>query len=509
MTKSIVDYGTFAIGKRVKTPRGFKDEGYVHNEWGWVNDRALFCKKRNEKPPSCEGNLYSAKAPGASYLGVVVYFVMKNIYKLFNKTLSKGEIIYFLRLFTVIFPSLIFIFFFSKFLRNYIRDDFLTNALIIGYSIGTMSFTYGQMFAGHQLYAIFLFSGFMLIISGKKSRKPLLYYYFAGFLVSFSVLCEYPAFGAGVIISIYFIIMERKPKCILSYFGGGIIPAIALLLFHKLCFGSFFKTPYSYLENPQFIRDISPGILGINLPELEAFTGSFFSPFTGLFFFSPLLILIIPSIIYPIFHLFKKCETLKKIKGEVILSIIIFIYWTFFISSHSLWRGGWTVGPRYITGIVPFTLFAIALIFYHFEEHGFKFQRFILLPLTLLSIVITGLSSIISQGFSPAYYNPFIEMAIPFILNGYLPHNIGNIFGLKGFSSGIPFFLILLFFILYISFKGFEGRKKLLKGFLVIIITICLLIPISFIRTKDKKSIEEGDSFYKSIWEPKIEQIKD
>ena len=86
MVKAIVDHGTFAVDPVLR-------EGNPY-----VVDLARY-----------EGKLYSAKAPGTSFLGVPFYFVARQF-----GDLSMLATTYLLRLFVSILPSLIFLAFFYR-----------------------------------------------------------------------------------------------------------------------------------------------------------------------------------------------------------------------------------------------------------------------------------------------------------------------------------------------------------------------------------------------------------
>src|SRR5207237_753288 len=66
-----------------------------------------------------------------------------------------------------------------------------------------------------------------------------------------------------------------------------LVPLAALAHFHLQAFGSVWSTPDSHLENAGFVRDISPGILGISAPTWQRVYGSLFAPYLGLFFWAP------------------------------------------------------------------------------------------------------------------------------------------------------------------------------------------------------------------------------
>src|SRR3990172_8695867 len=94
MTVAIVDHGTFAIDA-------------VEREWGWVNDEA----RRGS-------HLYSVKAPGTSYLGVPAYLGYRLYCLAMGRATDRTEALWTCRVVASIFPTLLFLAFFRRFLER-------------------------------------------------------------------------------------------------------------------------------------------------------------------------------------------------------------------------------------------------------------------------------------------------------------------------------------------------------------------------------------------------------
>ncbi|MBM4387055.1 MAG: hypothetical protein FJ088_04910, partial [Deltaproteobacteria bacterium] len=346
------------------------------------------------------------------------------------------------------------------------------------------------------------FGGFMAMLSLKEGSGKHLKSFFAGLLISFSVVLEYPALFAAAALTLYFMLSRRDVRSWALYFAGALIPAALLSFFHYEAFGAIYRTPYATLENPGYVQDIAPGFMGLREPKLENLYGSFFSPYMGLFFFSPWLLFIFPAIILLIWKWknFRANGQGWSAGNELLVSIVICFIYAAFIACHSLWRGGWTVGPRYIAGIVPFAMFAAALFVSRLERNGYKHYRIVLFSLIAVSLIITPLASIIIQGFPPEYLNPFAEMAVPMLSRGFARPNAGNLIGLYGVYSLIPFLSILLFLILYIAFSPTDWKNRLLKGFVTLAIASALIAGVMHIKSPDTKGVEEATKFLKSVW---------
>ena len=130
-------------------------------------------------------------------------------------------------------------------------------------------------------------------------------------------------------------------------------------------------------------------------------------------------------------------------RAALTASLAVFATYALFISSHSLWRGGWTQAPRYIAGCVPFVAFAVGVAIDRSADAMPRVALPILAGLVTASIVITGGCSLVSQGFPFEFYNPFTELAIPLLLDGHVAENLGNLAGLSGLGSLAPLLLLV------------------------------------------------------------------
>src|SRR4051812_21903942 len=262
MARAIVEHGTYAIGERVAVPGGrLRDVGPVYDEWGYVNDKALVCDDAGRSPPACAGKLYAAKAPGPSFLAVPVLAALRF---LGDAPLGLRWLdVLVLRWTLCILPTAVFWVVLRRFLLAAGALPQVALGCVVAGGLGSLSFTYGQMFAGHQLAALCLGSAYLAAFW--RSRPALL-----GFFSSLAVCCEYPSAPAAAIVCVGWLVFARpafRSVAVAALFA--LPPLLALGHFQWAAFGAPWSTPYSHLENPFFVRDIAPGVLGISLPTWE------------------------------------------------------------------------------------------------------------------------------------------------------------------------------------------------------------------------------------------------
>jgi hypothetical protein len=129
----------------------------------------------------------------------------------------------------------------------------------------------------------------------------------------------------------------------------GALPfAIALAAYQFAAFGSPLRTSIA-TENPAF-RD-SHAFLGV-LPGFsgQALLGITFSPFRGLFYIAPLLLMALPGLLLML------RSRVQRVVAALIAAATILLF--AINASFNGWHGGYTIGPRYILGVIPLLMLA-------------------------------------------------------------------------------------------------------------------------------------------------------
>jgi hypothetical protein len=437
MVRAIVDDGTFRIDK------------YVGNTVDYAKIGDAY---------------YSDKAPGASFLAVPVYALVKFGLSLpiiepltnqlensdaFKSTLRENgsgvgedKVRVALSLIVISFfvgalPTAalcVLIFLFAQKLTG--------NAIVsvigaLSYGLLSPAFAYANVFYGHNISAFLLFAAFFVLFNLQstdeqvKASSLLL----AGFLLGYSVLTEYPTLLIAAILFVYALYtLWRKNETtkIFWLMLSAAICAGVLLLYNKTLFGSPFDLGYNHSE--LWTKQHSSGFVSLTFPRLDALFGIFFGVFRGLFFYSPITLLAVAGF----WFWFRS----KKFRAELWATITSLFSFALFNASSVMWWGGWGIGPRYLLPALPFAGLAIA-----FALHSSRAMTRIALPLALWSLVVTWSVTLAEQSFPPDnIFNPLFEYAVPNWANGNIARNLGTLFGFKGAFSLIPlgFGLIVL-----------------------------------------------------------------
>jgi hypothetical protein len=209
---------------------------------------------------------------------------------------------------------------------------------------GTPLFTYGLLLFSHALVASALFAAWVLLYLRDRGGVA------AGALIGIAVMSEYPIV-IGAIVLLAGLAATRQWKRLALTAAGGAPFAILLGIYHTVAFGGPFIAPYSFDKLPQYRQLGGTGVFGLQLPSLRIAAETLVHPARGLLLFSPILLLCVAA-----FPHAKRALPRAAFATLVAMPAAIFLIY----SGYPNWHGGWNVGPRYVTAILPFLVFPLA-----------------------------------------------------------------------------------------------------------------------------------------------------
>jgi hypothetical protein len=417
-----------------------------------------------------QNNYYSNKAPGSSILGAVLYFFlfhgqrafgidpMQPIWVAFNE--------YFLNLFVSVLWTALGTVVFFRFLRQ--RYKFSgTNAfwtsLVFGFC--TLMFPFDGGFWGHTTAAAMILIGYYHL---EQSHKPAL----AGLLLGLAILVEYMAAISLAVAAAYLLVLRGRRTQIAGLVAGATPSIAVLLIYHKLCFGSFFTTAASFSDTLRRVeegRAIAFGQFG-NF-QLDVLWNLLFSLERGIFIYMPVLLFAFLGAL----QLLRKGDT-AWLTG---CALNIFLY-VGAISCYIFWDGGWSTGARYLIVALPFFGFLLPSL----DSMG---RKTLAVYITLGAISFMNMLAIATvEAMAPDWLNPLYGEVYPRFINGNfnenrllfesLPHwlnsqantpnrfNLGQLlFNLKGLLSLVPWVAVTsaLGFMLYRSVTKLDQNRSL------------------------------------------------
>ncbi|HEY4178254.1 MAG TPA: hypothetical protein VGM90_15510 [Kofleriaceae bacterium] len=373
---------------------------------------------------------YSNKAPGSSWLVLPVYWVVA----LFGEP-SLDATMWISRVVSGVIPSLLFLALLAKFLARFSPDPNVRRVVLVAYALGTMAFTYSCLFFAHQLSAICVASAWIFALDGAEEKRHVRAFAIAGFLIGCAPLVDYQAAFAAVPLAVHIIWKIRhwpRPALIkaIAYTAiAAAIPIAALLAYHTVCFGGPLHTGYG--ASTTFAVYHQQGFLGITKLRSEAFIGSTIAPHFGLFALSPFLLLAFPG--YAVLW--------KRERAVAIVCAVILVIYVLFVSSINFWRGGWSVGPRYIVVLLPFLLPPITAQLDTWKNRWVPMS--IAGGLALVGIVVFSVTTATFPYWPESFRNPLHELALRLLREGHVAPNLGTWLGLPAIVSVVPYFVVV------------------------------------------------------------------
>src|SRR5262249_15197373 len=118
-----------------------------------------------------------------------------------------------------------------------------------------------------------------------------------GLLLGYAFITEYPSAIAGAAIATYVVTIPHRGRSLGLLMAVAALPPLAIAaIYNAICFGGPSRIGYANLAGPQALRHgQAQGFFGITYPHLAALWGTTFSPYRGLFFLSPVLLLAVPG----------------------------------------------------------------------------------------------------------------------------------------------------------------------------------------------------------------------
>jgi hypothetical protein len=396
------------------------------------------------------GHSYSNKAPGSSLLAMPAYAAARLVTEP-----SLAFSLWLCRFFAGIVPAILFLWLLWGFLARFAPDPDVRRLVLVAYGLGSMAMTYSILFFSHQLAAVCVGSAWILAVEVSERKRGLLAMAAAGALAGCALLVDYQAVFAAVPVAVLVVVRIIKwprieaARVIGAAAVGAAIPIAILLAYHAAAFGSPWRTGYD--ASTTWASFHQQGFLGITKLRWEAFWGSMVRPDNGLITLAPWVLIAIPGAV-----------TLAK-KGEraiVLVSGAVVVIYLLFISSINFWRGGWGVGPRYITAMLPFVLPLVAA----------QLQAWRARPLVLgaaagtivVGVVVYGLTTVTFPYWPDSLKNPLVEVTFRMLGDNLVAPNVGSALGIAGIPGVLPYIALVFGLLGYALVRASTWRGMLI-----------------------------------------------
>lgn len=335
------------------------------------------------------GHLYANKAPGLSFLAAIPYAVLR-AFEHVDPSLPMVLTInaYLCSLIVVALPAAMIPALLFVFGRRRGIDARWCAVVALTIALATQLLPYATV----MMVAV---PSAMLLLFAFTSRNDALAGLALGLATSMNYLC------APAIVAIALIRKRRVPFIAMS-----MLPIALVAIYQHIAFGSFVRTSIATMDERFVNRRALFGI--IEMPSLEAAWGITFSPYRGLFFFAPILLLAFAGA----WLWFRRNER----RGELAaIAFVALVFFTFNITFNG-WEGGFGIGARYLVPIIP--LLGVALL----ELRG----RFAILfaLLAALSFGINFIAAAVDPQPSATIPRPLTQYLVPLFVRGHFDANV-------------------------------------------------------------------------------------
>jgi len=411
-TRAVVEFGDVDLNRAMHV-------------YGPVGDLAVY-----------RGRYYPSKAPLMSFAAVPVYAGLRVILGRTPRAVSELTLVYFSRLFLTVVPTLLLLLWVRRFLLAYVSPA-STDAMTLTYALGTLAFSYSELFMSHQPSATLLFASFYGLWRWARGEWPEARLLLCGALASAAVVAEYTT-ALGVLgLALYGILALRRQQRSLpasvragTLFVGGAVPLTLLLMwYHTRAFGGPLESGYRHLADVAYQPWHEGGFLGVGLPRARPFLLSFFSPLRGMFTLSPALLLSVPGMAL----LFRRSRSEADLRCVAWTTLAIALGYAYFTSSFSYESWGWSTGPRHLTALVPFLLLPCALTLDRMRTALLRGSCGVLLAASIVTTSALTFVNYIPDNVSDA----LLALAIPLSDAGDLTPSVMCALGLLNPTAGV------------------------------------------------------------------------
>ncbi|HYK01384.1 MAG TPA: hypothetical protein VE974_06485 [Thermoanaerobaculia bacterium] len=260
-------------------------------------------------------------------------------------------------------------------------------------ALGTPLFGYATALWVHVPSAALLFLAYVLL-----HRSPAA----AGFLAAMAVATNYvSAIPMAIFAILLFLPRERRAARLFRFCAGAVLPAVLVGWYHTAAFGAFYRTPIDSLT-PEFVT--RGAMLGIFVrPSLDALWGVTFSPYRGLFYSAPVLLVALAGAI----TLFRAGK-----RRELVTLAAIVLFFLLVNASFNGWFGGYSFSARYLLPIVPFL--GVAMLY------ASSVPRTLFVLLALVSVTVQTVVAAVDVHAPTEIRRPLVVYVLPQLLHGEL-----------------------------------------------------------------------------------------
>jgi hypothetical protein len=217
----------------------------------------------------------------------------------------------------------------------------------LAFAFGTLYFPYATMLYEHDLVAAALLGALLLAMNPASTSRL----FGSGLCAGAAIVSSYLSVLAAAAFGAYILWRARRIRSVLAFAAGTLPPLGILAAYNLVCFGTVVTTNYAW-ENPLFINEGGSGLFAA--PRWDVFAALLISPYRGLFFGTPVLVLGVIGLVVMLRR--------PDLRPEGLLCAVLFLHVFVFNLSYTAWNAGWACGSRYFIPAIPFVALPIVFV---------------------------------------------------------------------------------------------------------------------------------------------------
>ena len=507
-TMALVEEHTFAIDNEVAT-------------FGWVNDMVRV--KRDDGL----FHYYSVKAPGSVYASLPGYWLFRGAAHLLghrfpNEKSNNEDRLWWLRWSTwacrassVQLPCFVFLVWFERFLRTYSGDLTLRLSAVAAAGLGTNYLAYMHLFASHAPSAVCAFASFAMMVDevrrtrGDSRRRRASRAFLCAWFASACVVLEYHLLFVAALLCLFGLVIFWRPTRALAFLAGGSANVPLVMWFQWRAFGNPLTPGHKMLETPSFAERHHMGLFGVVWPSWEHLKPLAIDAGYGLFGTSPYMVLGVLAIPFVLLWPRDPSRAMRRALRFATVVWLLSMALLLLVNAGIIeYHGGWAIGPRYQAAAPPFYAFGAVTALESLSRRSRlhrSVSRGLSGGLALASVLTIGVVGIILDTLPESVDRPLVQIALPLIRTGFVPHHL---FEWVGWTGTTPWYLALacllgavLLTVVYIN-RDRLGRYALRIAVAGLFLYLGLIPAFTPPEGAEKIAVGGEAPWFMSMWEP-------
>ncbi len=408
----------------------------VVDHFSWVADMARV------PAPKGGSHYYSVKGPAVSLAGVPFYWAFRQIaiwrghaapshdWSPEERAWWLRSATFTLRVFVVQLPCFFFLVWFERYLRTVTKDLSLRLSAVAAAGLGTNYLAYSHAYVSHSLFGVVAFLAFALPemdLHRPPEHRSHSRAFLAGMFSGLATLLEYHALPVSLVLALWGACIYLRPLRLASFMIGGALNVAAMMFYQWRAFGSPFMPGHKMVAAKAFAEETHQGLFGLKAPAWAPFKELSIDPGFGFFGTSPFMWLGLLAIPFALV-ITRGPRRLQRIRRRATLVwIVAMLSLWLALSAAVMWRGGWTIGPRYLGAAPPFFAFGAVCALSTLIE-----LRAVLRPvlrgiaggLALASVLCIGFVGLVDDTLPPEIKHPLAQFALPLARAGFVAHHV-------------------------------------------------------------------------------------